>query len=73
VRCEIVDRRSTISRWNTSGPVRRRRQVAAAMSRQAFRLERALPAIGNGAEQWLGGWHEGEAVREMAANRSELR
>jgi hypothetical protein len=33
------------SPWNGSGPIRRRRQVATAMSRQACRLERQLPAI----------------------------
>jgi hypothetical protein len=42
------------------------------MSRQAYRLERALPAIGGGAEKWLGDWRQGEVVREMAAKQVDF-
>ena len=60
------------SRWNTSGPVRRRRQAATAMSRQAYRLERALPAISDGAETWLGSGRHGQVVGALAAKQVDF-
>jgi|tagenome__1003787_1003787.scaffolds.fasta_scaffold20988621_3 hypothetical protein len=42
------------------------------MSRQAYRLERQLPAILEGAEQWLESLRAAQVVWEMAAKQAEF-
>src|SRR5688572_15283259 len=59
-------------RWDAPEALNRRRQVATAMSRQAYRLERQLPAILAGAEGWLGTARAAQAVWQFAAKQSEF-
>jgi hypothetical protein len=42
------------------------------MSRQAYRLERDLPAIFKGAEQWLGSLRHAQVVGKMAAKQVDF-
>ena len=42
------------------------------MSRQAYRLERDLPAITKGAEQWLGGFRHAQVVWGLAGKQVDF-
>jgi hypothetical protein len=59
-------------RWDGAEAVRRRREVATAMSRQAYRLGRQLPAIRDGADEWLGSARSAQFVWQFAAKQSEF-
>jgi hypothetical protein len=61
-----------VTKWDDTKAVRARRQVATAMSRQAHRLERQLPRIRAGAEQWLGNARAGQAVWQFADRQAEF-
>jgi hypothetical protein len=60
------------SPWNGSGPIRRRQQVATALSRQAYRLDSQLPAIRAGAESWLGHPRCAVAIWQLASKQAEF-
>jgi hypothetical protein len=61
-----------VTKWDDGEAVGARRQVATAMSRQAYRLELQLPKIRAGAEQWLGNPRAGQAVWQFADRQAEF-
>jgi hypothetical protein len=61
-----------VTKWDDTQAFRARQQVVTAMSRQAHRLERQLPTIRAGAEQWLGNARAGQAVWQFADRQAEF-
>src|ERR1051326_7074975 len=59
-------------KWDAPEAITARRKVATAVSRQAYRLERQLPAIFTGAEKRLGGTRAAQAVWQFAAKQCEF-
>jgi hypothetical protein len=60
------------SRWNGTGPVRRRQAVVNELSRQAYRLDRQLAAVRSGAESRLADPRCAVAVWQMAEKQAEF-